>query len=578
AYWMKISFLSDGAVTGTEPLEFNHIPDFTGSYLTILFYGGFLFNVISPSEIYKNKYTIHGYLLDNNLKINSILDLPSNLTVPSFSISKSLGPPTLNRNYGIFTQNNTFIAIIPNENDNKNWQLISTEVSKFLPDDKGYSNPNIDSTYPSINGVIEIGSEEINVTYNTPIVPSINNISIYQINNNEQVILRQSFPADSSYCTISDDKKSLNIRVLTSTFNLPNTKYYVVVEDGALKLSSTGQPLIGIYKNIWKFTTDNVAIKYSDSANSILRLNVEGTNLFNLDSTNRSEFIGNLKNELANLTPINPTRLSFIKDQMDYTTSPPTLLLSYKITKPDNEDLQEINVAQIISNLNTLINNKFITGISRNNYTSFIDENYGFIFTRYLFEEYKIHLIIISTMIVIIILLIWYSYKKYPEGNNIVILKLFLILIDFMLDIAFIFNNGKNVPQLFIPSIIIVINEISNNYEFYEWFKKYANILAVFTIISSTEIDALVILSSKVAGLKPFSAPFSSNFLSLIFWCNLASFLIEDIPQFIIQVIYKNSIISYDLIPFLTLITKKSTAISIGSIDDDEDSKIKDNT
>ncbi|CAJ0841764.1 14638_t:CDS:10 [Entrophospora sp. SA101] len=543
AYWMKISFLSDGAVTGTEPLEFNHIPDFTGSYLTILFYGGFLFNVISPSEIYKNKYTIHGYLLDNNLKINSILDLPSNLTVPSFSISKSLGPPTLNRNYGIFTQNNTFIAIIPNENDNKNWQLISTEVSKFLPDDKGYSNPNIDSTYPSINGVIEIGSEEINVTYNTPIVPSINNISIYQINNNEQVILRQSFPADSSYCTISDDKKSLNIRVLTSTFNLPNTKYYVVVEDGALKLSSTGQPLIGIYKNIWKFTTDNVAIKYSDSANSILRLNVEGTNLFNLDSTNRSEFIGNLKNELANLTPINPTRLSFIKDQMDYTTSPPTLLLSYKITKPDNEDLQEINVAQIISNLNTLINNKFITGISRNNYTSFIDENYGFIFTRYLFEEYKIHLIIISTMIVIIILLIWYSYKKYPE--------------------------------------------ISNNYEFYEWFKKYANILAVFTIISSTEIDALVILSSKVAGLKPFSAPFSSNFLSLIFWCNLASFLIEDIPQFIIQVIYKNSIISYDLIPFLTLITilsssspiqEKSTAISIGSIDDDEDSKIKDNT
>ncbi|CAJ0767260.1 21776_t:CDS:2, partial [Entrophospora sp. SA101] len=153
-------------------------------------------------------------------------------------------------------------------------------------------------------------------------------------------------------------------------------------------------------------------------------------------------------------------------------------------------------------------------------------------------------------------------------GNNIVILKLFLILIDFMLDIAFIFNNGKNVPQLFIPS---------NNYEFYEWFKKYANILAVFTVISSTEIDALLILSSKVAGLKPFSAPFSSNSLSLIFWCNLASFLIEDIPQFIIQIIYKNSIISYDLIPFLTLITKKSTVISIESIDDDEDSKIKDN-
>ncbi|CAJ0868224.1 10516_t:CDS:10, partial [Entrophospora sp. SA101] len=521
-YWMKISFLSNG-------------------------------------ETYENKYTTYGYILDNNLKINSTLDLPNNLTLPSFS--QKLELPAVNRNYGIFTQNSTFIAIVPNENNNKN---------------KGYGNPNIETTYPLINGMIEIASQEINVTYNTPIVPSINNISIYQINNNDQYILRQSFPADSSYCKISDDKKSLVIQVLTSTFNLPNTNYYVVVEDGALKLSSTGQPLIGICKNIWKFTTDNLAIKYADPANGILRLNVEGTNLFNnLNSTNKPEFIKNLKSELANLTPISPTRLNFIKDQTDYSTSPPTLLLSFEILKPnDNEDPQEINVSQAMDTLNTLIKNKFITVISSKNHTSFIDENYGFIFTRNLFEEYKIHLIIISVMIVIIIMLIWYSYKKYPEGNNIVILKLFLILIDFMLDIAFIFNNGKNVPQLFIPSIIIVINEISNNYEFYEWFKKYANILAVFTVISSTEIDALLILSSKVAGLKPFSAPFSSNSLSLIFWCNLASFLIEDIPQFIIQIIYKNSIISYDLIPFLTLITKKSTVISIESIDDDEDNNL----
>ncbi|CAJ0758533.1 11284_t:CDS:10 [Entrophospora sp. SA101] len=540
-------------IVRTEPLEFDQIQNFTDLSINNLFFGGFLLNINAPSETYENKYTTYGYILDNNLKINSTLDLPNNLTLPSFN--QKLELPAVNRNYGIFTQNSTFIAIVPNENNNKN---------------KGYGNPNIETTYPLINGMIEIASQEINVTYNTPIVPSINNISIYQINNNDQYILRQSFPADSSYCKISDDKKSLVIQVLTSTFNLPNTNYYVVVEDGALKLSSTGQPLIGICKNIWKFTTDNLAIKYADPANGILRLNVEGTNLFNnLNSTNKPEFIKNLKSELANLTPISPTRLNFIKDQTDYSTSPPTLLLSFEILKPnDNEDPQEINVSQAMDTLNTLIKNKFITVISSKNHTSFIDENYGFIFTRNLFEEYKIHLIIISVMIVIIIMLIWYSYKKYPEGNNIVILKLFLILIDFMLDIAFIFNNGKNVPQLFIPS---------NNYEFYEWFKKYANILAVFTVISSTEIDALLILSSKVAGLKPFSAPFSSNSLSLIFWCNLASFLIEDIPQFIIQIIYKNSIISYDLIPFLTLITKKSTVISIESIDDDEDSKIKDN-
>ncbi|CAJ0840781.1 4918_t:CDS:10, partial [Entrophospora sp. SA101] len=494
-------------VLGTEPLEFDQIQNVADLTIDTLFYGGFLLNVILPSETYSAKYITYGYLLDNELKLKSTIDLPNNLTVSSFAQGS---------NHGTFIQNNTFIAIIPNENDNKNWQFITTEVPKLLPDDKGYINPNIESTYPPINGIIKLASEEINITYNLPIVPTVNNISIYQINNNDQDIFRQSFSANSEYCKISDDKKSLTIQVLTSTFNLPNTSYYVIVDNGALIKFSTDQPLTGILENVWKFTTDNPEIQYSDSVNGNLRLNSKGTNLFNsLDSTNKLNFIKNLTIGLANTIPIDPIHLNFIKDQMDYTVSPFTLLLSFKILKSNNneEDLQKINAAQILNNLNILIKNKFITGISKNNHTSFIDENHGFIFS---------------------------------------------------------INNGKNIPQLFIPSIIIlilsvtfnsissifiVIKEISNNQEFYEWFKKYVNILAIFTVISSTEVDTLLILSSKMAGLKPFSAPFSSNSLSLIFWCSLTNFFIEDIPQFIIQVIYINSIISYDIIPFLTLIT-----------------------
>ncbi|CAJ0827226.1 3425_t:CDS:10, partial [Entrophospora sp. SA101] len=443
-YWMRILFSSNGAVKSVEPLEFDQ---FQNSLLLIpnpLYYGGFLVSSISQSETYKNKSTITVYLLDDDLKINSTLDLPNNLTISSFL------PEHLN--FGMLLHNNTFVAIIPNENDNKNWQLISTEIKDIL---------------------IHM------LTYD---------------------ILRQSFSASSSYCKISDDKKSLNIRILTSTFNLANTSYYVIVDDDALKLSSTNHSLTGIRKNIWKFTTDNVAFQYSDSANGIMRLNVEGTNLFNLDSTNKSEFNENLEKELANIIPINPIRLKLIQTQMDYSISPPALLLLFKIN--DSGDSQEIN------------------------------------------------------------------------GSNIVILKFFLILTDFILDILFIINNGKNIPQLFIPSMVIlilsiifnsissifiVIKEISNNQEFYEWFKKYVNILAIFTVISSTEVDTLLILSSKIAGLNPFFAPFSSTSLSLIFWCSFVNFFIEDIPQFIIQVIYINSTISYGIIPFLTLITSSIT-------------------
>jgi len=112
----------------------------------------------------------------------------------------------------------------------------------------------------------------------------------------------------------------------------------------------------------------------------ILRLNVEGTDLLNnLNSVNKSVFIKNLKNGLANTVPMNPDRLNFNKDQMDYSISPSTLLLSFKILKPNNNE--EISVAQAMDNLNTLIKNKDTTGISRNYYTNFIDEKYGFVFT-----------------------------------------------------------------------------------------------------------------------------------------------------------------------------------------------------
>ena len=118
-----------------------------------------------------------------------------------------------------------------------------------------------------------------------------------------------------------------------------------------------------------------------DSARGVLRLNAEGTNLINgLDSeSKKTEFINNLKNELAKMIPINPDRLNFIKYQTDYSTTPQTSLLLFKILKPTDND--GIQVAQIIDDLNTLIKNKLITGVSRNNYTRLIDETSGFTFT-----------------------------------------------------------------------------------------------------------------------------------------------------------------------------------------------------
>ena len=112
------------------------------------------------------------------------------------------------------------------------------------------------------------------------------------------------------------------------------------------------------------------------------------------------------------------------------------------------------------------------------------------------------------------------------------ILKIFSFLSLSVLVFSTFFN--------FVSSVVIVAKEISSNEKFYEWFKSHTNVVAVFTVISSTEVDALMTLTSKIGGLKVFDAPFSKKSQSMIFWCSLIGFIIEDIPQFTIQVSYSH--------------------------------------
>jgi len=49
-------------------------------------------------------------------------------------------------------------------------------------------------------------------------------------------------------------------------------------------------------------------------------------------------------------------------------------------------------------------------------------------------------------------------------------------------------------------------------------------------------IELLDILSLKFAGLNIFSASYSTKTQILLFWLGILNFIIEDIPQFIIQV------------------------------------------
>lgn len=79
------------------------------------------------------------------------------------------------------------------------------------------------------------------------------------------------------------------------------------------------------------------------------------------------------------MVPIDASRLNFKRHQFDHPTPIKSPLVSFEVMQSNND--KKIKVVQIIKDLNTLIKNKHITAISRNYYTSFIDEDYGFVLT-----------------------------------------------------------------------------------------------------------------------------------------------------------------------------------------------------
>ncbi|CAG8668445.1 8311_t:CDS:2, partial [Scutellospora calospora] len=140
--------------------------------------------------------------------------------------------------------------------------------------------------------------------------------------------------------------------------------------------------------------------------------------------------------------------------------------------------------------------------------------------------------------------------KRHPKGQNIVIFKLPLIILDLFFDIFFIIVNGHDVPFLFVPSLVIVIvsvifnfclstflllNEIRLNEDFRTWFTKYEKIASIFTLIASADVATLNILTSRFAGFKFLFATFSIKAERLFCYGAIVNSLIKDIPQLVIQ-------------------------------------------
>ncbi|CAG8571863.1 3895_t:CDS:2 [Diversispora eburnea] len=547
-YYSKLIYLSTGSIVEFSPLS---LPDIPEKNITFLDFNSFVFydlpfgGYFYPSYLFdesSNTTYAYGYIYDINA------NNPTNWSLPEPSVIDSMGT-------FIILPNNTMLIAQPELNDS--WSFISIDLPKFT-EDHGYLNSYINTTYPQINSDIPTSTEKITITYNQPVELSTGNISIYQVENNVD-ILRQYVDSsfrNSDYCTISDDGLIVTIKVIKSTFSKPLSKFYIKIDNNFVRDKE--------YKESLKVkNTEPFAVT------GLMRLTTEGTQHYeNLTSTEKHQFFLNLQNELSKIIPINIDKLSSNeKTQVDniHNSNSRQLILSINIKSSKSER----SVDAIVKDLDEMIKYKSMTPISLNPTTMFLDENYGFLTTPNLWEKYKFKLLGLFFVIALLIILFFIARRREKKADNIAILQLGLIISDLVLDILFIIFNGKIIEKLYIPSIVFLVFPFTLNTiwafyiiknenaspEFLGWFNQNIKIVSIFTIFAGADIEALSILYSNFAGFPHFQAPFSHKGKVRIFRASILAIFTENVPQVIIQIIYHFRVVSYDIVPLLALIS-----------------------
>ncbi|CAG8597066.1 1189_t:CDS:2, partial [Diversispora eburnea] len=417
--------------------------------------------------------------------------------------------------------------------------------------DNVYSNFQVKSTSPSINATIPTSTDRSNITitYYEPVERFYGNISIYQIDKNGNTIIRQFVNGVNSFCSISDNGLTVTVNVLKSTFSNPNSQFYIKVDNDFVRSKAYRESLRGIYDNIWKFNTSSREETFADKIYGVLRLTKEGTEYYeNLNSTGKDKFFTDLRLELSEIIPVNIKRLSSNgeKTQVDTTiNSGRKILISLNI----ESSKEERSADSILNDLNDMITYKNMTSIDLFPTTKYLDGDFGFKPTPALWGKYKWKFLGVMLVLAILVVLFLIAKKIESKGHNIAILQLGLIIFDFAMDVLFVSKNGKVIEVLYIPSYE------NKSKAFLDWFSQNEKVASVFTVLSSADIETLSILHSNMAGFKFFQAPFSTKGKNRIFWASCLAIFVEDIPQVIIQLIYYFRVVTYDIIPLLSLVS-----------------------
>ncbi|CAB5330967.1 unnamed protein product [Rhizophagus irregularis] len=548
-YNLKIGFLSSGAIISLNitHIEFpNNEFRFRSWRLQSLIFGGYMLPEINRAN---NRLDI--YVFAENGTLHDILSSEINL----------------NYAYTMLPNNTLLVARMEYNNT---WGFNVIDLPK-LTIDNGYYNANIESTFPGINSSISSDITNISIDFYVRVTLSDGKLSIFQIID-QRKILRQT--TSGRGCILDNDDKRVIVNILDSTFSKSGGNYSIKIDNNFIKSRTYGEPLLGIRENIWNFTIEDKKHLYTitSSTSGLLRLTVDGTNIIkNSSNVEQNQFFNALLDELADTVQISRGRLSKnSKNQIDPKSNDGRFLININIYESKNPYEKDVN--SVIQDINYMMSYHDQSPIENGKLT-YLDFTYGFIPAPNYLQEYGPKLLGLLLIIILLVIFYFLANKRERKGHNIVIFKFSLYIFDFVFDTLFIINNANDVKRLYIPSLIfytvpiglnmastffIMAKENTRN-EFLSWFTENSKLASIFTILAGIDIEILSILHSNLAGFGYFQAPFSDSAKTIISWIAFINIFIEDIPQFIIQILFKMRSLTYDIIPIIALISSAIT-------------------
>ncbi|GBC40317.2 hypothetical protein GLOIN_2v1834901 [Rhizophagus irregularis DAOM 181602=DAOM 197198] len=447
--FVKVDFLSSGTAYDVKAFQ---SPGGVNYNIKSLRYGGYFLYYTQPIVNDATRLNLYGFILDTN----------------GIQYSWGLPYPTLTNSEADITilPNNTLI--IPQPEVGQSWSLISIDLSRIEgARDNGFENLQINATIPEVNAIIDPSETKIfTIKYYDQVDLSPNyNVTILQDDGTGNGIIRQitSISNNNGEFVRYIDDFTIEITVIDSTFNQPNAKYYVLIDNGFVKNRNYQEPIIGIQNSGWSFITKNESVssksnlkeKIKDmidsSINGKVRLTSDGTTYFKSfkhDKLKRKEFFDNLTSELAKAVPVGSERITTNERyEIDTSVSPEQYILAINIKKAKNKDEKSDN--SIAEDLDTLIKNKLITVIGSGEYSNYLDHEYGYKILPSWIDKYLMSLIglVIYTILLIIIAFMFNSFAIIECGISIA---------KFTMTILFIRRDAGAVENIFTTSLFFV--------------------------------------------------------------------------------------------------------------------------